>query len=220
MQAHRPGRPDLFEDVEGLWSQDKEVFGSRGRIDTTLGVGMAAAAWAPLRRLLDADVPDRLRLTDTEVEDLLDGAAERLEGSGVAVSWDPALNNTLQARVVVGTTGSLAQSVPEVFDESAVQGFSWRIYLDGEPLSDDEIESLARNNRPVTRLRDQWVLVPPVQAERARKPDLRPLTAIDALSVALTGSTTIDGRTVEVLSLIHISEPTRHTSQSRFPSYA
>ncbi len=198
VQAHRPGRPDLFEDVETLWNQDKETFGSRGRIDTTLGVGMAAAAWAPLRRLLDADVPDRLRLSDPEVEDLLDGAAERLEGSGVAVSWDSALNNSLHARVVVGTTGSLGQSVPEVFDESAVQGFSWRIYLDGVPLSDDELESLARTNRPVTRLRDQWVLVPPVQSERARKPDLRPLTAIDALSVALTGSTTIDGRTVEV----------------------
>ncbi len=198
VQAHRPGQPEVFEDVGFLWDQDQEAFGSRGRIDTTLGVGMAAAAWAPLRRLLEADIPDRLRLSDPEVQDLLDGAAERLEGSGVSVSWDPALNGSLEARVVVGTTGSLGQSVPEVFDESTLQGFTWRIYLDGTPLSPGELESLARTNRPVARLRDQWVLVPPVQAERARNPDLRPLTAIDALSVALTGSTVIDGRTVEV----------------------
>ena len=198
VQAHRPGRPDVFEDVRGLWEQDKESFGARGRIDTTLGVGMAAAAWSPLRRLLDADVPDGLRLTDPEVEDLLDGAAERLESSGVSLTWDPALNDSLEARVVVGSTGGLSRSVPEVFDESSLQGFSWRLYLDGVQLSPAELESLARTNRPVTWLRDRWVLVPPVQAHRSRNPDLRPLTAIDALSVALTGSTMIDGRTVEV----------------------
>jgi SNF2 family DNA or RNA helicase len=198
VEAHLPGRPDVFDEVGRLWEQDKETFGARGRIDTTLGVGIAAAAWSPLRRLLDADVPDGMRLSDPEIEDLLDGAAERLESSGVPLAWDPALNDTLEARVVVGSTGGLSQSVPEVFDESSLQGFSWRIYLDGSPLTPEEIQSLARNNRPVTRLRDQWVLVPPVQAERARNPDLRPLTAIDALSVALTGSTVIDGRTVEV----------------------
>ena len=85
----------------------------------------------------------------------------------MAVAWDPILNASLEAKVVVGTSGSLGRSVPEVFDQSELQGFTWRIYLDGSPLSDDELESLARNNRPVTRLRDQWVLVPPVQAERA-----------------------------------------------------
>ena len=198
VQAHRPGLPDVFEDVSELWEQEKEVFGSRGLIDTTLGVGMAAAAWSPLRRLLEADVPDGIRLSDSEVEDLLDGAAERLESSGVPMAWDPDLNDSLEARVVVGSTGWLSQSVPEVFDESSLQGFSWKLYLDGLPLSPAELESLARNNRPVTWLRGQWVLVPPVEADRARKPDLRPLTAIDALSVALTGSTVIDGRTVEV----------------------
>lgn len=198
MQAHRPGKPDVFEDVGVLWEQDKEVFGSRGRIDTTLGVGIAAAAWPPLRRLLEADIPDEIRLSDPEVEDLLDGAAERLQGSGIALKWDPDLNDTLEARVVVGSGGGLSQSVPEVFDESALQGFSWKLYLDGKALSAEELESVAKNHRPAVWLRDQWVLVPPVQAHRARNPELRPLTAIDALSVALTGSTVIDGRTVEV----------------------
>ncbi len=196
--THRPGEPEVFEEVGLLWGEGNETFGSRGRIDTTLGVGMAAAAWQPLRRLLDADVPDRLRLADHEVSDLLDGAAERLEGSGIAIEWDPDLDNSLDARVVVGSVGSLNQSVPEVFDETALQGFTWKITLGGAPLTAEELEDLARTNRPVARIRDRWVLVPPIQAERARNPELSPLTAIDALSVALTGSTVIDGRTVEV----------------------
>jgi SNF2 family DNA or RNA helicase len=197
-RTHRPGDPGRFEDVASLWADEDGTFGSRGRIDTTLGVGMAAAAWAPLRRLLDADVPDRISLSDPEVSDLLDGSADRLESSGFEIEWDPDLDRSLDAKVVVGSVGSLNRSVPEVFDESALQGFRWKITLGGKPLSADEMEDLARTNRPVARIRDRWVLVPPVQAERARSPELRPLSAIDALSVALTGSTVIDGRTVEV----------------------
>jgi SNF2 family DNA or RNA helicase len=167
---------------------------------------MAAAAWAPLRRLLDADVPDRINLSDPEVSDLLDGSADRLETSGVRIEWDPVLDRSLDARVVVGSVGSLNQSVPEVFDESALQGFRWKITLGGEALAGEEVEELARTSRPVAWIRDRWVLVPPVQAERARYPELRPLSAIDALSVALTGSTVIDGRTVEVEAVGWLAE--------------
>ena len=198
VQAHLPGQPDVYYDVSKVWNEGKEKFGSRGRIDTTLGVGMAAAAWAPLRRLLEADVPDRLEIRDEEVGDLLDGAAERLEHSGISVAWDPEMNDSLEARVVVGMTGGLSQSVPDVFNDTALQGFSWQLSLDGTPLSDEETQTLVRTGRPVAWLRGKWVLVPPVQAQRALKPDLKPLTAIDALSVALTGSTVVDGRTVEV----------------------
>lgn len=198
VRAHRPDEPDVFHDVADLWTAEDGNFGSRGRIDTTLGVGIAAAAWNPLRRLLDADVPDRDILADHEVGDLLDGAAERLESSGVGLEWAPDLNHTLDARVVVGSSGNLSQSVPDVFDENAVQGLSWQLLLDGEALDDDELDAVAESEGPVVRIRDQWVLVPPLQAERARNRDLTPLTAIDALSVALTGTTVVDGHTVAV----------------------
>ena len=198
VRAHPPDRPGEFEDVADLWTLGNEIFGSRGRIDTTMGVGMAAAAWAPLRRLLEADVPDRLELRDEEVLDLLDGAAERLEASGIAVEWDPELEQNLEGKVVVGSSGRLSQSVPDVFDQNALQGFSWQLSLDGIPLSDDEMALIADADGPVVRLREKWVLVSKVMSDRARDPDLKPLTAIDALSVALTGSTVVDGQRVEV----------------------
>ena len=198
VEAHPPGEPDQFEDVAAIWGSDGKRFGARGRIDTTLGVGMAAAAWTPLRRLLEADVPEQLELDDSEVAELLDGAAERLERSGIPIRWAPLFNRSLEGRVVVGTTGGLSRSVPDVFDQNALQGFSWQLSLDDGPLTDAEREAIASASRPLVRVRESWVLVPPVQASRARKPDLKPLTAIDALSVALTGSTVVDGRTVEV----------------------
>ena len=193
VRAHRPERPDEFFDVIELWRQDSAEFGSRGRIDTTMGVGMAAAAWTPLRSLLEAEIPDRLELSDDQVLKLLDGAADRLESSGVVLEWDPGLSQGLSGKVVVGSSGRLSRSVPEVFDQDALQGFSWQLALDGQPLSEAERILVAEADGPVARLRERWVLVPRLMAERARNPDLKPLTAIDALSVALTGSTVIDG---------------------------
>jgi superfamily II DNA or RNA helicase len=198
VRAHPPERPGEFRDVAELWTLDKDEFGSRGRIDTTLGVGMAAATWQPLRSLLEADVPDRLELSDAEVLELLDGAADRLEASGIDVEWDPELDRSLTAKVVVGSSGRLSQSVPDVFDQNALQGFSWQLSLDGEPLDEHEMAEIADTDGPIARIRDRWVLVPKVMADRARDPDLKPLTAIDALSVALTGSTVVDGQRVEV----------------------
>ncbi|MCB0827827.1 MAG: hypothetical protein KDB62_03340, partial [Solirubrobacterales bacterium] len=143
VEAHPPGEPDQFEDVAAIWGSDGKRFGARGRIDTTLGVGMAAAAWTPLRRLLEADVPEQLELDDSEVAELLDGAAERLERSGIPIRWSPLFNRSLDGRVVVGTTGGLSRSVPDVFDQNALQGFSWQLSLDDGPLTDAEREAIA-----------------------------------------------------------------------------
>ena len=193
-----PESDGVFGDVATLWDAPKEEFGSRGRIDTTLAVGIAAAAWSPLRRLLDADVPSGISVSDEEIGELLNEAASRLAGSGVRIDWDEALDASLEAKVVIGRQGGLMQSVPDVFDESKLEGLSWQLSLDGDPLSDDEMLLIAETGRPVVRLRDRWVLVSPVMTGRAQTPDLEPLSAIDALSVALTGTLTVNGETVEV----------------------
>ncbi|HYO54569.1 DEAD/DEAH box helicase, partial [Archangium sp.] len=51
---------------------------------------------------------------------------------------------------------------------------------------------------PVVRLRDRWTLVDPELARRARERALKPLTAVQALGAALTGTAEIDGAEVEV----------------------
>ncbi|GAA2630662.1 hypothetical protein GCM10010307_22580 [Streptomyces vastus] len=50
----------------------------------------------------------------------------------------------------------------------------------------------------MVRLRDQWVLVDPQEVHRARAQQDHKVTPIDALSAALTGSTEVDGRPVDV----------------------
>lgn len=192
-----PQAPGRFRDVEELWP-DGATFGSRGRIDATMGIGIAAAAWNPLRRLLEMDVPSGSTLSDAEVRDLLDGAADRLEASGVGIEWAPELHRGLGAHVVVGSSEQLGRSVPDVFDRDAKHGLSWQLTLDGDPLDSDETKLVAASERPVSRLRDRWVLVSPRISLRAREPDLKPLNAIDALSIALTGTMVVEGEAVPV----------------------
>lgn len=50
------------------------------------------------------------------------------------------------------------------------------------------------------RLRDQWVLVDPALAAKARDRALKPLTPIDALGAALSGTAEVDGERVDVLT--------------------
>ena len=143
-------------------------------------------------------MPSGIAVSDGEIGELLNEAAERLAGSGVRIDWDEALDSSLSAKVVIGRRGGLMQSVPDVFDDTKLEGLSWELSLDGVALTEEEMEQLAETERPVTRLRDRWVLVSPTMSERARTPDLQPLSAIDALSVALTGTLTVNGETVEV----------------------
>ncbi|MGW0550353.1 DEAD/DEAH box helicase, partial [Streptomyces altiplanensis] len=51
---------------------------------------------------------------------------------------------------------------------------------------------------PSVRLRDQWVLIDPEEARRARESQDRKVTPIDALGAALTGRTELNGRQVDV----------------------
>ncbi|NEE29443.1 ATP-dependent helicase, partial [Streptomyces sp. SID7982] len=74
----------------------------------------------------------------------------------------------------------------------------WRFALGDQTLTREEVDRLAESSRPIVRLRDQWVLIDPDEARRARETQDRKVTPIDALGAVLTGSTEVDGRRVEV----------------------
>ena len=71
----------------------------------------------------------------------------------------------------------------------------WRATVDGLDLTPDELEQLAAAKRGVVRLRGRWVRADP--ARLARLTEQHRLGAGAALGVALGGSLTIDGETVD-----------------------
>lgn len=198
VQLHSLADPSLVVDAADLWQGRDPGLGARARIEATLAVRRAARAWPRLEHLLDSAVPDELTLTGGDVDDLLAGAADRLAAAGVDVHWPRSLVRGLSARAVIGDRDPAPSDMPSFLGGHHLTSFDWQLALGGERLTAAEMDLLAEAHRPVVRLRDQWVLIDPDLARKARQRDLKPLTGIEALGAALTGAVEVDGEQVAV----------------------
>ncbi|MEV6400154.1 DEAD/DEAH box helicase, partial [Streptomyces sp. NPDC051907] len=200
VQVHSLADPTLVVDAARLWTgEGEEHFGPRARIDAVLALRRAARVWPPLARLLERDVPDVLPLTEDELYELLGPGAARLDAAGVAVHWPKELARSLTAAAVVRPAPGSATDGTPFFDSAELLAFNWQLALDGDPLTDREMDVLAESHRPIVRLRDRWVVVDPDLVRKARKRELGLLEPVDALAVALTGTAEVDGETVEAV---------------------
>ena len=192
VEVRERGGEGGFVPVGQVW-RDEEGFGSRGRIDVTMEVGRAAAAWAPLRRLLEPEVPESITIDPEELGDLIDVGRDRLRGAGLEVVFEEGLDPGLEVSVAVGTSGTRLSSVADAFDGSDPIAYRWVLSLDGVPLDEEERLAVAWASAGVAEIRERYVLVGPNLARKARIPDIRSLTALDALAIVLTGRVEIEG---------------------------
>ncbi|SDS75795.1 Superfamily II DNA or RNA helicase, SNF2 family [Nocardioides scoriae] len=208
-QAHDLDDETVFVDVARLWREGPEEhgFSARARLSATVALGEAAQAWEPLGRLLREQVPDQLLLDGEELTALLDGGLEALDAVGVDVFWPRGLRSELvpQGRVEVDSGPREGPLMDGLFGPDSLFRFDWRLALAGQQLSDEEMLALAEATTPVIRLRDNWVVIDPVVARRARKRVKagldqadRPIAPAAALQAALTGRLYLDGGAMEV----------------------
>ena len=146
-------------------------------------------------------VPDRMVLDADELAHLLEHGLEALDAVGIDVFWPRGLRGELvpQARVDVASGPREGQLMEGLFGPDAMFSFDWRLALGDDPLSDDEMAVLAGANSPVIRLRDNWMVIDPAVARRARRRKAaQPIKPVVALQAALTGKLYLDGGALEV----------------------
>ncbi|WP_327417852.1 DEAD/DEAH box helicase [Streptomyces sp. NBC_01233] len=203
LQMHSLGDSALVADAADVWAGSgaaAAAFPPGARLDALRALRRAARLWPPIAPLLGAAVPDSVELADEEVTELLGEAAAALAADGVQVHWPRGLARSLSTRAVVGSPDTAGPGLPSgLLSPGALLSFSWRHALGGQgDLTRAELDRLAEAKRPLVRLRDQWVLIDPAEARRARARQDLDVAAADALAAVLTGSAEIGGKRVDV----------------------
>jgi superfamily II DNA or RNA helicase len=213
LQVHDERDPVHVCDAASLWHDPSSVhgFGDRARTHATLALREAARAWPPLERLLEQRVPDELVLETDDLVSLLEDGVGALRSHAVDVLWPRSLGRDLTARASLDRVPATreAQLVEGVLSGDALFAFTWQVALRGDPLTEQEMDALARAASPMLRLRGGWTVVDPAVARKARARLIRRVTPAQAVAAALTGSVEIDEAPAEVVvgaSLLRVRE--------------
>jgi superfamily II DNA or RNA helicase len=213
LQVHDERDSLHVRDAASLWLDPPSVhgFGNRARTHTTLALRDAAVVWPPLERLLEQRVPDEIRLDTDDLVSLLEDGVGALRDAGVDVLWPRSLGRDLHATATLDRAPGKreGQLVEGVLSGDALFAFNWQVALRGDPLTEQEMDQLARASSPMLKLRGGWTVVDPAIARKARKRLIRTVPAAQAVAAALTGVVEIEDAPAEVVvgaSLLEVRE--------------
>ncbi|MGW2803335.1 DEAD/DEAH box helicase [Streptomyces sp. NPDC001269] len=178
-------------DLADLPATSDELFGKRPLAAVAAVLAELGDLWEPLDRLTTNDDDFMTRLTPQELEELLRprGPAQALRRRGVALLLPAEWASLESVAVMDAPDGS------SIVD-GLLQSFNWRFSLDGQLLTEEEMDQLAESRRPLVRLREGWALVNDTILRRARSRLATQLEPGDALAAAAAGELVVDGESV------------------------
>ncbi|WP_327029224.1 SNF2-related protein [Micromonospora sp. NBC_01740] len=163
--------PSLHVDAGQVWRAPASVAGLAGRGDdpqeTLLAeLGRASRLWPELDTALRTATPEALELDVEGAHRFLREGAPVLHAAGFAVllpSWWRRPSSRLGARLQARSRtapGTVTATVGGVGLDALVD-YRWEVSLGDQPLTAEELASLAALKTPLVRLRGQWVELDP-----------------------------------------------------------
>ncbi|MGN0065655.1 MAG: DEAD/DEAH box helicase [Nocardioides sp.] len=203
LQVHAADNPSHLCDAAVLWTETgpgaSHGFGDRARTHASIALRAAADVWRVLDRFADLRVPDQITLDSDELLSLLDEGIAALDGVGVQVLWPKYLDRDVTSKVTLSAgrrdaTGAFREEPLQdgLLGTQTLFGFQWQVALDGEPLTETEMDELAHATSAVIRIRDNWMVVDSSVLKRARRRMVRTVPVAQAVAAALTGSVVVD----------------------------
>jgi superfamily II DNA or RNA helicase len=202
LQLTSRAESSLVVDAADLYTSPAAVvsrFGQDAETDLLRALRRGARAWTPLEPLLHERAPTGLDLDDDGLSELLSDGATLLQGTGLEVLWPSEIladGIALQASIVP-TPGVVTEAG---FSLATLVEFRWQATLNGELLSEEEVDQLAEAKRGLVRLRGRWVAADPALLERLKALRQQRLTAAEALGALLGGTVDLDGEAVPVVA--------------------
>ncbi len=175
--------------------------------------------WEPATRLAKQHLPTSIELSEQEVDQLFLLTTQRLAAVGLTVKLpqDQLFDLEITPSIRAEKEPSREQANSSL-DLSSLMQLNWVGTIDGEKLSDQELNQLAETKREVIRIRGRWVKVN--DGTKKTLTAKQTITTSTALAASLSSSLTIEGtdyqlETSDSLVLLRDKLKTLTSSRSR-----
>ncbi|RLP99347.1 DEAD/DEAH box helicase [Micromonospora sp. BL1] len=194
---HPADEPGLVVDAAHIWQRPAPALAARGvePQETLLAeLGRASRLWPEVDAALRTAAPEGMELDAEGAHRFLREGAPVLHAAGFGVllpSWWRRSSSRLGARLRARSRtapGAVATTAGKLGLDALVD-YRWELALGDQPLTAEELASLADLKSPLVRLRGQWVELDPQRLEAGLKllRSSGELTVADLLRMGLSG---------------------------------
>ncbi|NLC97614.1 MAG: DEAD/DEAH box helicase [Actinomycetales bacterium] len=186
-----------------LLRQENHHFGSAAGPALRTMLARFSDAWPPAHELLTAET---IHVSLAELEALTASALRTsLLANRISVVFPDDLYRPLAVTPVIrrrepsaGAFQPFDPDRPRAFGPENLFTFDWRVTVDGQRLTDEELEAIRTSMSGLVRLNSGWVMTNAETQGLLTNEDQRTLDPITALRASVTGTLNIDGRSLAI----------------------
>lgn len=186
-----------------LLNQENHHFGRAAAPAVRTMLTRFSESWPPAHELLTSQT---LSVTETQLSELLSSRLRTsLLANRIAVVFPDEVYRPLSVTPVIRRRDAVSHAFnafdperPRAFGPENLFTFDWRVTVDGQRLTDDDLEAIRASSNGLVRLKSGWVMANTETQDLLASRDGHTLDPITALRASVTGMLEVDGRSLEI----------------------